>query len=86
MRRGFAPHFEKPHFQHVDDLFAPKIDQIYNFIQILLGPILNFEPRTPTDFYPESSAVNKLQCIMGLRRVCEFPVFLKATDSPLAQP
>ena len=46
-------HFETPHFQHVDDLFAPKIDQIYNFIQILLGPIFNFEPRTPTDFYPE---------------------------------
>ena len=46
-------HFETPHFQHVDDLFAPQIDQIYNFIQILLGPILNFEPRTPTDFYPE---------------------------------
>ena len=43
-------HFETPHFQHVDDLFVPKIDQIYNFIQILLGPILNFEPRTPTDF------------------------------------
>ena len=49
MRRGFAP----PHFRHLDDLFAPQIDQIYNFIQILLGPILNFEPRTPTDFYPE---------------------------------
>ena len=36
-------HFEVPHFQHVDDLFAPKIDQIYHFIQILLGPILKFE-------------------------------------------
>ena len=46
-------HSENPHFQHVDDLFTPKIDQIYNLIQIFLGPILNFEPRTPTDFYPE---------------------------------
>ena len=31
-------HFEAPHFQHVDDLFASKFDQIYHFIQILLGP------------------------------------------------
>ena len=46
-------HFEAPHFQHVDALFAPQIDQIYHFIQILLGPILNFERRTPTDFDPE---------------------------------
>ena len=46
-------HFEAPHFQHVDALFAPQIDQIYNFIQILLGPVLNFERRTPTDFDPE---------------------------------
>ena len=46
-------HFEAPHFQHVDDLFVPKIDQIYHFIQILLGPILNFERCTPTDFDPE---------------------------------
>ena len=46
-------HFEAPHFQHVDDLFAPKIDQIYHFIQILLGPVLNLEQRTPPDFDPE---------------------------------
>ena len=46
-------HFEAPHFQHVDDLFASKFDQIYHFIQILLGPILNFERCTPTDFDPE---------------------------------
>ena len=43
-------HFEALHFQHVDNLFAPKIDQIYHFIRILLDPILNFERRTPTDF------------------------------------
>ena len=48
MRRGFAPHF-----RHLDDLFASKFDQIYHFIQILLGPILNFERCTPTDFDPE---------------------------------
>ena len=46
-------HFEAPHFQHVDALFAPQIDQIYHFIKILLGPILNFQRRTPTDFDPE---------------------------------
>ena len=46
-------HFEAPHFQHVDDLFASKFDQIYHFIQILLGLILNFERCTPTDFDPE---------------------------------
>ena len=58
MRRGFAPHF-----WHQGDLFAPppqkkkkkkkKNDQIYHFIKILLGPVLNFERRTPTDLYPE---------------------------------
>ena len=46
-------HFEAPHFQHVDAIFAPQIDQIYHFIQILLGPVLNFERRIPTDFDPE---------------------------------
>ena len=30
-----------------------KIDLIFHFIQIVLGPILNFERGTPTDFYPE---------------------------------
>ena len=32
----------------------PKIDQIYHVSQILLGPILNFKQRTPTDFYQSS--------------------------------
>ena len=45
--------FRNPPFSACRRSFCPKIDQIYNFIQILLGPILNFEPRTPTDFYPE---------------------------------
>ena len=32
----------------------PKLTKSINhFIQILLGPIFNFERRTPTDFYPE---------------------------------
>ena len=38
-------HFEATHFQHVDALFAPQIDQIYHLIQNLLGPVLNFERR-----------------------------------------
>ena len=36
-------HFEAPHFQHVDDLLPPKNWPYLSFIQILLGPILNFE-------------------------------------------
>ena len=41
--------FRNPPFSACRRSFCPQIDQIYNFIQILLGPILNFEPRTPTD-------------------------------------
>ena len=49
-------HFEAPHFQHVDDLLPPKIDQIYHFIQTLFwvpfwtssgAPLLFLTPRTP---------------------------------------
>ena len=37
-------------------IFLPtQIYQIYHYIQILLGPISNFERRTPTDFYPSAS-------------------------------
>ena len=53
-------HFEAPHFQQVDALFAPPpklTKSIILFrscwvIQILLGPVLNFERRNPTDFDP----------------------------------
>ena len=45
--------FRKPPFSGYWQMFAPQIDQIYPFSQILLGPILNFEWPTPTDFYPE---------------------------------
>ena len=48
MRCSFAPHFRTWTI-----FLPPKIYQIYQFIQNLLGPILNFEQRTPTDFYPE---------------------------------
>ena len=44
MRRGFAPHFQHPKKEK-------KNDQIYHFIQILLGPVLNFDWRTPNDFF-----------------------------------
>ena len=37
----------------MDDFLPPKFDHVYHFIQILLGRILNFERRTPTDFYPD---------------------------------
>ena len=44
-----------PLFQYVDDLIAPQIGKIYRFIQNLLGPILNFERRTPPpDHIPDS--------------------------------
>ena len=37
--------------------FCPQKDQIYHFIQILLGPILNFERCTPTDFDPPPNLI-----------------------------
>ena len=52
-RSCWVPFRKLPIFSTVDDIFAPQIDQIYHFIQILLGPILNFERRTPADFCPE---------------------------------
>ena len=58
-------HFEAPHFQHIDAPFAPQIDQIYHFIQILLGPVLNFERRNPTDFDPPPGAEHWL--VVSLR-------------------
>ena len=47
-----------PHFQHLDthvnDHFCPpNLTKVSHFIQILLGPILNFKRCTPTDFQPE---------------------------------
>ena len=45
--------FRKPPIFRMKTIFLPpppQIDQIYRFIHILLGPILNFERRTPTDF------------------------------------
>ena len=48
MRRGFAHHFRS-----FRSFCPPKFDHVYYFIQILLGAVLNFEWRTPTDFDPE---------------------------------
>ena len=45
---GMQFNFFAAHFQHVDDLFDPKIDQIYNFIQILLGPVFADDDPIPS--------------------------------------
>ena len=57
--------FRNPPFSACRRSFCPNIDQIYNFIQILLGPILNFEPRTPTDFYPECPPPGPIRLLLN---------------------
>ena len=57
MRCSFAPHFGIWAIFLPNPKIGPCLPflpfQIYHFIQILLGPILNFERHTPTDFYLE---------------------------------